>query len=76
MLTEIYYFSGTGNSLAVARKIKNALTDKAEIIVIPKTSLGTATMADRIMSYLVHDGIDKEKWALCPVCENKTPTRI
>lgn len=34
--------------MAVARKIKNALTDKAEIIAIPKTSLGIATMADRI----------------------------
>ena len=32
MSSKIFYFSGTGNSLAVAREINNNLSDKGNII--------------------------------------------
>lgn len=48
MITEIYYFSGTGNSLAIARKINNALTEKGEIKAIPQNLKGVTSNADRV----------------------------
>lgn len=32
MSSKIYYFSGTGNSLAVAREVKNSLNDKGSVV--------------------------------------------
>ena len=53
MFSVIYYFSGTGNSLAVARKINEKLTEKSEIVSIPTIGIPTiggklAIKADRV----------------------------
>ena len=46
MLSEIYYFSGTGNSLATARMINEKSIEKSEIISISNGK--SVTKADRI----------------------------
>jgi len=48
MYSEIYYFTGTGNSLAISRQIDNSLTEKSRIISIPQCSSDITTAADRI----------------------------
>jgi ferredoxin len=46
MFSEIYYFSGTGNSLAVARMINEKSIEKSEIIPIPNEK--PVIKADRV----------------------------
>jgi MinD superfamily P-loop ATPase containing an inserted ferredoxin domain len=46
--TEIYYFSGTGNSLAISRRISKELMGECEVISIAKKQKGVTTTADRV----------------------------
>lgn len=48
MISKIYYFSGTGNSLAVARKINEKLTEKSEMIPVPVVDGSRQITADRV----------------------------
>ena len=45
---EIYYFSGTGNSLAAARMINEKTTEKSEIISIPSVDGRAVIKSDRV----------------------------
>ena len=48
MISEIYYFSGTGNCLAIARKIHEKSTGHSEVISIASVKGRRVTKADRI----------------------------
>lgn len=48
MISEIYYFSGTGNCLAAARMINEKLTEKSEIISIPAVDGNLVINAERV----------------------------
>jgi len=48
MISEIYYFSGTGNSLAIARKLDEKLLNKSEIIPITNINGKRTIKADRV----------------------------
>ena len=48
MVSKIYYFSGTGNCLAVSQKINEKLSEKSDIISIPTLEGKQFIEADRI----------------------------
>ena len=48
MISKIYYFSGTGNCLAIARKMSEKLAEKSEIIPIASISGKLTIKADRV----------------------------
>jgi len=48
MISKIYYFSGTGNCLAIARKISEKLVGRSEVVPIASISGKLAIKADRV----------------------------
>jgi len=48
MISKIYYFSGTGNCLAIARMLNEKLVEKSEIIPIVSISGKLTVKADRV----------------------------
>jgi ferredoxin len=46
--TILFYFSGTGNSLAVAKQLRAGLNDAGIVSIMDKTALTAASQADRV----------------------------